>query len=86
MNKLVDEYNYIYHCSIGKINVYADYFALTEEILNSDPESPKLKVGDRVRITKHKNIFTKGYTENWSKEIFVIDSLSKTNPWKNVVE
>ena len=27
------------------------------------------KVGDRVRICKFKNIFAKGYTSNWSKEI-----------------
>ena len=31
-------------------------------------------------ITKYKNIFSKGYTENRSKEIFVIDSVSKNNP------
>ena len=41
----------------------------------------KFKVNDRVRITKYKNIFSKGYTENWSREIFIIDSVLKTNPW-----
>ena len=34
----------------------------------------------RVRITNYKNIFSKGYTENWSREIFIIDSVLKTNP------
>ena len=43
--------------------------------------SPKFKFNDRVRITKYKNIFSKGYTENWSRKIFVIDSILKTNPW-----
>ena len=33
-----------------------------------NPKVPKFKVGNRFRITKHKNIFSKGYTENWSKE------------------
>ena len=28
-----------------------------------------------------KNIFSKGYTENWSREIFVIDYVLKTNHW-----
>ena len=42
---------------------------------------PKLKVNDRVRITKYKNILKKGYTENWSRKIFIIDSVLKTNPW-----
>ena len=41
------------------------------------------KVGDRGRVTKYKNIFSKskGYIENCSKETFVIDSVLKTNPW-----
>ena len=30
-----------------------------------------------MRITKYKNIFSKGYTENWSREIFIIDSVLK---------
>ena len=38
------------------------------------------KVTDRVRITKYKNIFTKSYTEKWSREIIIIDSVLKTNP------
>ena len=44
-------------------------------------KAPQLKVGDRVRITKQENVFTKGYTDNWSREIFIIDSMMKTNPW-----
>ena len=27
------------------------------------------------------NIFSKAYTENWSREIFIIDSVLKTYPW-----
>ena len=47
-----------------------------------NPKSSKFKSNDRVRIAKHKNIFSKGYTEHWSKEIFLIDSVLKTNPWR----
>ena len=32
----------------------------------------KFQVGDHVKISKYKNIFAKGYTLNWSEEIFVI--------------
>ena len=32
-----------------------------------------------MRITKYKNIFSKGYTENWSREIFIIDCVLKTD-------
>ena len=38
-------------------------------------KDPKFKVGDHVRISKYKNIFAKGYTPNWSEEIFVIDKI-----------
>ena len=38
-------------------------------------------MNDRIRITKYKNIVSKGYTENWSREIFIIDSVLKTNAW-----
>ena len=34
-----------------------------------------------MRIIKYKNVFIKDYTENWSREIFIIDSVLKTNPW-----
>ena len=34
--------------------------------------SPKLKVGDNVRISKYKNVFAKGYVPNFSEEVFVI--------------
>ena len=44
-------------------------------------KAPKFKVNDSVRITKYEIIFSKRYTENWSREIFVIDSVLKTNPW-----
>ena len=40
-----------------------------------------LKLKDTVRITEYKNIFSKGYTENWSRKIFIIDSVFKTSPW-----
>ena len=41
----------------------------------------KFKVNVRVRITKYKNKFSKVQTENCSREIFIIGSVLKTNPW-----
>ena len=41
----------------------------------------KSKFNDKVRIIKYNNIFSKGYTENWSRKIFIIDSILKTNHW-----
>ena len=41
----------------------------------------RFKVGDRVRISKFKNIFAKGYTPNWSKGIFIVDKINDTVPY-----
>ena len=48
-------------------------------------KDPKFKVGDHVRIYKCKSIFAKGYTPNWSEEIFVIKEIKNTVPWAYVV-
>lgn len=41
---------------------------------------PKFKVGDTVRISKVKKTFDKGYLPNWTREIFTIHTVKKTNP------
>ena len=51
------------------------------EKIETNPKALKFKVNDRVRITNYKNTFSKGYTENWSREIFIINSVLKTNFW-----
>ena len=85
LNKLVDQYNNPYHHSINKKPINVDYSALTEKI-EVNRKAAKFKVIDRARIIKYKNIFSKGYTENWSKEIFVIDSVLNTNPSTNKIK
>ena len=41
----------------------------------------RFKVGDRVRISKFKNTFAKGYAPNWSREIFNVDKIIDTVPY-----
>ena len=48
-------------------------------------KGPKFKVNDHVTISKYKNIFTKGYTPNWSEEIFVVNKIKNTVPWAYVI-
>ena len=72
LNDIVDKYNNTYHNTIKMkpIDVKDNTYINTgKEINNKDP---KFKVGDHVRISKYKNIFAKGYTPNWSEEVFVI--------------
>ena len=80
LNKLVYEYINTYHLSIPKKTIDPDYSALTEKI-GTNPKAPKFKVGDRDRVTKYKKVFSKSYTNNWSREIFVIDFVLKTDTW-----
>ena len=41
----------------------------------------RFKVGHRVRISKFKNIFAKGYAPNWSSKIFIVDKVNATVPY-----
>ena len=42
---------------------------------------PKYQFGDKVRISKYKRaVFDKGYTPNWTEEIFTVDKIQHTNP------
>ena len=51
---------------------------------DSNEKDPKFKVGDRVRISKYKNIFAMGYIQNWS-EIFIISKIKNTAQWNYVI-
>ena len=83
--KLVDNYNRRKHRTIGvePINVTQ---ANEEEVVkrflykNLPIKKPKFKVIDKVRISKIKQIFEKGYTPNWYTEIFKITRVARTNP------
>ena len=75
LDDIVNEYNNTYHRTVKmkivdvKDNKYIDF---DKEVNNKDP---KFKIGDHVKISKYKNIFTKGYTPNWSEEVFAIKKL-----------
>ena len=85
INHIVLGYNNTYYRTIKikpddvKDNTYNDF---KKEVNDKDP---KFKVGDHVRISKYKNIFAKGYTPNWSEEVFVIKKVRNTVPWTKVI-
>ena len=80
LDDIVDEYNNTYHKTIKMkpIDVTSDSFAEYNE--ESNEKDPKFKVGDHVRISKLKNVFAKGYTPNWSEEIFIVKKIKNTVP------
>ena len=77
LNDIAGEYNNTYHKTIKMkpIDVKNDSFGKYNE--ESNEKDPKFKVGDHVRLSKYKNIFARGYTPNWSEEIFVIKKSKK---------
>ena len=58
------------------------YINIDKEVNDKDP---KFKIGDHVRISRYKNIFAKGYTPNWSEEVFVIKKVKNTFSWTYVI-
>ena len=85
LGDIVNKYNNTVHRTIKMklIDVTSDSYAEYNE--DSNVTNPKFKVGDHVRISKYKNIFAKGYTPNWSEEVFVINKIKNTVPWTYVI-
>lgn len=85
LNQLVYNYNHSYHRSIkmtpneaskeeNESIVYRNLF--TKKTI----KKPKFKIDDRVRISKYKETFTRGYHPTFSQEIFIISEILKTDP------
>ena len=81
LDDIVNEYNNTKHNTIkmkpkdvGNNNkrVYID---------EHNEKRSRFKVGDRVRISEFKNIFAKGYTPIWSREIFIINKINDSVPY-----
>ena len=85
LDDIANEYNNTVHrtMKIKPIDVTSDSYAEYHE--DSNEKDPKFKVGDCVRIWKYKNIFAKGYTQNWSEEIFIISKIKNTVLWTYVI-
>ena len=67
-----------------KDNTHIDSMELYSDKDVNDKD-PKFKVGYHVRMSKNKNIFAKGYTPNWSEEVFEIKRVKNTVPWTYVI-
>ena len=85
LDDIVDEHNNTYHTTIKMkpIDVKDNTYINTNKKTND--KDTKFKVGDRVRISKYKNIFAKGYAPNWSEEVFVIKKVKNIIPWTYVI-
>ena len=86
---ILNEYNNHYHRSIKMTPIeaskkknegigYSNLYGKT----NQTQTKPKFKAGDTDKISKYKRkLFVKGYTPNWTEEIFLISKVFNTNPY-----
>ena len=84
LDDIVKKYNNTYtSIKMKPIDVKDNTYINFKKEVND--KNPKFKVGDHVRISKYKNIFAKGYVQNWSEEIFIIKKIKNTVSWTYVV-
>lgn len=82
LDKVANKYNNTKHRTIGmKPSQVTSKTKLTVfNIPKIAPKRSKFKVGDIVRISKHKGVFDKGYDINWSPELFKIYKIKISMP------
>ena len=85
LDDILNEYNHTYRRTIKMKSVDVKDNTYIEFSKKVNGKDPKFKVGDRVRISKQKNIFAKRYTPNSSEEVFVITKFKNTVSQKYVI-
>ena len=81
----LDTYHNTYHSIIKMKPVDVKsitYIDSSKQIYNKDSN---FNISDIVRISKYQNNFTKGYTSNWSGEVFVFKKVKNTVSWTYVI-
>jgi transposase InsO family protein len=84
---LISNYNSTYHRSIKMTPVEASLIKNSAEVYknlfpddNDKNYKPKFNAGERVRISKKRKDFNKGYLPNFTTEVFIIVDVLKTKP------
>ena len=88
LDNLMKNYNNKVHSTIGMSPVKASRKENEMEVLQNTIEKTrsipiskaKLKPGDKVRISRMKSTFEKGYLPNWSEELYIVNKVQKTIP------
>lgn len=91
---IISEYNNTKHRTIkmrpNDVSIHNEQHLLNsvyKYTSNIKLQKGKFKVGDSVRLSKYKHAFEKGYTPNWTTEIFKIKKVqTATNPITYILE
>ena len=81
VDDVVNKYNNTKHSTIKMKPIDVGNNNKRVYIVEHNKKDSRFKVDDRVRISKFKNICAKGYTPNWSSEIFIVDKVNDTVPY-----
>ena len=94
--EMIKKYNSTYHrsikCTPTDARKPANYQHVFDALYNGknrrirEKTQPKFKIGDKVRIAKKKETFEKGYTPNWTEEVFTVVKVQPTIPFTYKVE
>ena len=89
LDDLVHSYNNTYHSSIrmkpnevNKANEFEVWMKLYMPSLLKAPRPPNFSVNDKVRITRYRNKFPRGYYQQWTQEFFKISKVIRSSPMR----
>lgn len=92
LDQIITEYNNKKHRTIKMKPIEVNKFN-EQHLLNTVynykidvPRKIKFNVGEFVRLSKYKHLFEKGYTQNWTNEIFKIRGIKYTDPITYLLE
>ena len=81
LDDIMNKYNNAYHSTIKMKPADVKSNTCIQSRKEVNDKDLKFETGDIVKISKSKNIFAKGYTPNWSEEVFVINKVKNIVPW-----
>ena len=75
LDNIVNKYNNTYNCTnkLDPTDVRLNTYIYSSKEIND--KNPEFKFGNNVRISRYENIFAKGYTPNWSEEVFQLNTV-----------
>ena len=94
LDQLLHGYNNRIHSTIGmtpvKASLKENEMKVLQNIINKRKVTAKTKakfnVGNKVRMSRTKALFEKGYLPNWSEETYIVAEVRKTNPITYIIK
>ena len=80
LDAALQKYNTRVHTTTKMTPFEANNQPINPPTFVNKPKQPKFQVGDYVRVPDKRNLYSKGYTTNWNRELFKIHKINPTNP------